>query len=72
MVLFIVNNDCIAALKAERYAPRAVDVNRIARWGETLKRVKFETREIHVLGCDGCSKSVQAAQYPAVHSGIEP
>ena len=49
MVLFEVNARSVLSLELERYAPRTVDVNRVADRIETSQRVKVEARDVHIL-----------------------
>ena len=50
MILLEIDRESIALVEFEGNAPRAIDMNRVAKRNEAAKRMKIEARQVHVFG----------------------
>jgi hypothetical protein len=60
MILLQIDPACFPILKLECDAPRAVDVNRVARWAMTAQTVKVEARQVQIRDL---GRRVQSIEY---------
>ena len=70
MVLFEINAVGIAIFEFECDATWSIDMNRIARWVESLKRVKVEAGNIHFLRLHGNVETIQPRKDSLMQIGI--
>ena len=70
MVLLEIDAAGLAIFELEGYAPRPIDMDRIAFWIESLQRVKVEARDVHFLGSDGDVEAVEPCKNAPVHFRI--
>ncbi len=71
MVLFKINPECVARIEFESDAPRAIDMNRVAGWNESLQRMKIKAWQVHLFR-RGCGiKAIKPDQNPFVHLDID-
>ena len=70
VVLFKINAVGIATFEFECDAPWSIDMDRIARWVESLKRVKVEAGNIHFLWLYRNVETVQSRKDSFMQLGI--
>ena len=71
MILFQINAAGLTICKFKCEAPRAVDMNRVARRVKPGQRMKIEPREVHFLWPRNNIQSVQPDQITAVKTCID-
>jgi hypothetical protein len=49
MVLLEIDRKNVIAVELERYAPRPIDMNRVAGWIEALERMKIEAGKVQLI-----------------------
>ena len=72
MILFQVDTPGLTIGKFKCEAPRAVDMNRVARRIESIERVKIESRKVHFLWPGDDIQPVKPDQNTAVKIYINP
>ena len=68
MVLLEIDRKNVIAVELERYAPRPIDMNRVAGWIEALERMKIETGKVQLIKGNQRVKAGQADHEPLVHA----
>jgi UDP-N-acetyl-D-mannosaminuronic acid transferase (WecB/TagA/CpsF family) len=67
VVLLKIDAAGLTVFEFKRYAPRSVDVNRIALWIEALQRMKVEAWDVHFLGSNGHIEAIESRKNALVH-----
>ena len=71
MVLLKVDPKSVARVEFKSDAPRAVDVNRIARGNESFQRVKVKPGKIHLFRCGRDIKAIKPDEDTSVHLDVD-
>ena len=71
MILLKVYVVSIAIAKFEGNAPRTIDVDRKARWIETLERVKIVATKVQVVSRANRVQTIQSDSDAFVHSYVD-